>query len=149
MKTMKIGVILLLLMLAGMTIVPMVSAENASDSKYSKFSKTINEFQSPKPINGFNQSREFLDYMNAPAITQNEKDQSQRIITNAKGLAKFRDISHGPVNVGWAYPYTGKQRITTVFGSEKSDTYGLYYAHYDPESNTVLDEGFVNWKKYW
>lgn len=146
---MKIGVVLLLLMLGGMTIVPMLSAEKVSQSKFSKCSKTINEFQGPKPINGFNQSREFLDYMNAPAITQNEKDQSQRIITDAKGLAKFKDLSHGPVNVGWAYPYTGKQRITMVVGSEKSDTYGLYYAHYDPESNTVLDEGFVNWKKYW
>jgi len=149
MKTRKIGIVLLALLLAAMVMVPMVSAENVSHSKYVKSTKFIDGFQSTKSISKFNPGSEFLDYMNAPAITQNEKDQCQRLIANSKGFEKFKDISQGPTNVGWAYPYTGKQRISTVVGSEKSDTYGLYYAYVDPESDSILDEGFVNWKKYW
>jgi hypothetical protein len=108
----------------------------------------------PKPtpdkfINESHPSSDFLVFMNAPAINQSEKDQCQRLITDSKGFEKFKDISHGPVNVVWVYPYAGKQRITTVIGSETSDTYGLYYAYVDPENSSILDDGFVDWKKYW
>jgi hypothetical protein len=65
------------------------------------------------------------------------------------GFEKFKDYSHGPVTVVWAYPYTGTQRMSTVIGSEQSDVYGLYYAYYDPKSDSLVDDGFVNWKRYW
>jgi hypothetical protein len=149
MSYLKTCVVLLALMLAAMAVVPIVSAGDMSHSKYSKNPKLISEFQSTKSINKIHQSSEFLDYMNAPAITQNEKDQCQRLITDSKGFEKFKDIYQGPTNVVWAYPYSGKQRISTVVGSETSDTYGLYYAYVDPEHGSIIDEGFVNWKKYW
>lgn len=121
-------------------MVPMVNAENASSITVSKFSKSFNDSRPPG---------EFLDYMNAPATTRDQKDQCLRLITKSKGFEKFRNISQGPVSVTWAYPYTGNLIISMVVGSDTSDTYGLYSAEIDPESDCIVDEGFLDWKKYW
>ena len=121
-------------------MVPEVSAENASANTLSKFSKSVNE--SPP-------SSEFLDYMNAPAITQGEKDQCLRLLEGSKNFSKFRDISHGPVTVRWAYPYTGNLILSTVVGSETTDPCGLYSAEIDPKNDSIVFEGLLDWKKYW
>jgi hypothetical protein len=121
-------------------MVPGVSVENASAITLSKFSKSINKSQP---------TSEFLEYKKAPAITQDQKDQCLRLIMKSKGFEKYRHISHGPLNVGWAYPSTGKLRISMVVGSDTSDIYGLYYTNVDPESDSIQDEGFVDWTKYW
>ena len=119
-------------------------------SEQSSFPVSVTPKPTPdKSINKFRPSSEFLEYKNAPAITPGEKDKYERLIADSKGFEKFKDISHGPVTVVWAYPYTGRQMISTVIGSEQSDVYGLYYADYDPKNDSLVDDGFVNRKKYW
>ncbi|OPX65330.1 MULTISPECIES: hypothetical protein [unclassified Methanoregula] len=145
----KVGTILLLVMMAVMVAVPFVSAENATLSKNPKIKKIVSDLPSKKTISQLDLPKEYLEYLNAPAISPENKDQAAAICTNSTGFSKFRDLTHGQISVVWAYPYTGKQRISTVVGSSASDTYGLYYAYVNPEDGSILDEGFLNWKKYW
>jgi hypothetical protein len=127
-----------------------VILDEISPSELSSLPISVTPERTPdKSFNTTNSSSEFLAYMNAPVITRNEKDQCQRLIADSKGFKKFKDISQGPTSVTWAYPYTGKQMISTIVGTDTSDVYGLYYAHIDPKNGSVLDEGFVDWKKYW
>jgi hypothetical protein len=140
MKLRKISVVLLALLLAAMVMVPMVSAFDSSGSLQLKKTKPISEFQP---------SGKFQDYSNAPAITQEQKDLCRKLISTSKTLNKFEEVPKSTSNVMWVYPYTGTIRTTMIVGSEKSDTYGLYYSLIDPVNNSILEEGFVNWKEYW
>jgi hypothetical protein len=149
MRLRKLGAVLLLLMLAGIAVVPLACAETVTLNSLLKSKKNISELPSKKTLTELNLSKEYLDYLNAPAILQSDKDRFTQLIPNSMGFEKFKDYSHGPVTVVWAYPYTGTQRMSTVIGSEQSDVYGLYYAYYDPKSDSLVDDGFVNWKRYW
>jgi len=70
MKTLKIGVILLALLLAAMAMVPMVSAGDNTTKE--ELLKTIS-------TNHFTPSKEFTDYINAPSITENQKTNALKI----------------------------------------------------------------------
>src|SRR5271169_69302 len=114
MKTLKIGVILLALLLVGMMIVPMVSA--ADSTTKAELLKKVSAVH-------FTPSKEFTNYMNAPVITEKQKTDALTIASDSmSGITaastssitetnkKFGDYvngEHGPINVYWVYPYSG------------------------------------------
>lgn len=148
MRSMKTCVVLLALLLVGMAIVPCVSAT---------MDLTKQEVLKKVTINRFNPSKEFLEYMNAPSLTLDEKREAVKITgSSAAGLAgtqkKFGDYlnsSHGPMTILWAYPYSGDIYLSMTVGSPASDEYGLAYAIVNVDNATVLSEGFTDWHTYW
>jgi hypothetical protein len=152
----KIHVILLILLLAGMALMPMVSAT----------ANLTNEHRVKKvSASCFIPSVEFIAYIHAPSITGQQKIEVVRIasapglqgaLSSASGLSgtgkpfsHYLNGLHGPVTIHRAYPYSGNLYLSMTVGSPDSDEYGLAYAIVDRENSTVLEEGFTDWHKYW
>lgn len=93
--------------------------------------------------------REFLDYMNAPAITREQKDIVLRIAMNSEKFQVYQNESHGPITFVWAYPYSGVVHMTMTVGSEMSPEYGLVSVDVNPDCGQVDNVSFTDWRKYW
>ncbi len=94
-------------------------------------------------------SKEFLDYKNAPAITQEQKDAALKIASTSDIFKNNTKYPHGSINFVWAYPYSGTMHLSTTVNSETSQVYGQMWFDIDINSGNVLNAGFSNWRKYW
>jgi len=94
-------------------------------------------------------SREFLEYMNAPALTRQQKESAIRIALTSKKFQGYMNESHGPISFGWAYPYSGMVRLSMTAGSATSRVYGLASVDIDIDRGVLDNESFTDWKKYW
>jgi hypothetical protein len=104
----------------------------------------LNPKKLPTP---YTPSKEFLDYINAPAITQEQKDNALKIASTSDVFKQYIKYPHGPINVVWSYPYTGAIHMSTIIDSETSQVYGLLSLNID--NGMVKNAGFSNWRNYW
>ncbi|MFA4823608.1 MAG: hypothetical protein WC593_00470 [Methanoregula sp.] len=101
------------------------------------------------PSTSYLPSREFLEYVNAPAITREQKESALRIALTSKKFQSYMNESHGPISFGWAYPYSGMVRLSMTAGSATSRVYGLASVYIDIDRGVLDNESFIDWKKYW
>ena len=94
-------------------------------------------------------SREFLEYMNAPELTRQQKESALKIALTSKKFQGYMNESHGPISFGWAYPYSGMVRLSMTVGSAASPVYGLASVYIDIDREALGNESFIDWKKYW
>ena len=94
-------------------------------------------------------SKEFIEYENAPVITQDQQDLAQKIIEESAIFENYAGFAKGETTCVWAYPYTGTLHLSMVVGSLGSESYGLLWFDLDPKSGEIQKEGFSNWLKYW
>jgi len=96
----------------------------------------------------YTSSKEFIDYINAPVITQEQKDFAQKTIEASDVFKKYASFERGEATYMWAYPYTKTIHASMVVGSPMSNTYGLLWFDID-NRGVIQNNGFSNWIKYW
>lgn len=129
----RIGIMLAVFLLVGLLVVQQQAT-------------ALNSEKAPVP---YTPSKEFLDYKNAPAITQEQKDNALKIASTSEIFKNNIKYPHGPINFVWAYPYSHTIHISTTINSENSQVYGQMWLDIDIDGGNVRNAGFSDWKKYW
>jgi hypothetical protein len=129
----KIGFILATFLLIGMIVVL----------------QPVSALKTDKGFIQYTPSKEFIDYINAPVITPDQKDVAQKIVEGSAIFQEYASSPRGETTCVWAYPYTRTLHLSAVVGSPGSDSYGLIWFDVDPRSGAIQKEGFSNWMKYW
>jgi hypothetical protein len=94
-------------------------------------------------------SREFLEYVNAPVLTREQKESVLMIALRSKKFQGYMNESHGPISFGWTYPYSGMVHLSMTAGSATSRIHGLASVDIDIDREVLDNESFTDWKKYW
>ena len=129
----KIGIILATFLLIGMIVMLQPVLALKSDKV---------------PIQ-YTPSKEFIDYKNAPVITQDQQDYAQKIVEGSDTFKKYASFPRRQATCVWAYPYSGTLHLSMVVVTPTSDLYGLLWFDINPDSGAIQNKGFSNWIKYW
>lgn len=83
-------------------------------------------------------SKEYLDYANAPKLTQEQKDEALKIASKSPVYKQYIQYPHGQFTFTWSYPYTGKILLYT--GINSTEYNGLLMIEVD--NDNVTSAGF-------
>ena len=109
----------------------------------------VSALKTDKVLIQYTPSKEFIDYINATAITSDQKEEAEKIIDGSAISKQYASLPKGETTCVWVYPYSGTLHLSTVMGSPESGSYGLLWFDVDPRSGATEKEGFSNWLKYW
>ena len=107
--------------------------------------------------------KDFIDYVNAPPLTRNQKTEALKIASDSKTNSSFSTLNettdekfgdylssqHGQITIMWAYPYNGDVYLSMRVGLPTSNVYSLAYATVNVENGSVISEGFGDLHNYW
>ena len=105
--------------------------------------------KTPVSYTHYTPSKEYIDYINAPVITPEQKVLVQNALETTDVFKKYADVPRKEPTYAWAYPYSGKIYVSTIIGSSSSEVYGLLWSDIDAHTGKIQDYGFSNWNKYW
>jgi hypothetical protein len=99
---------------------------------------------SPNKVPGnYTLSKEFLNWSNAPAITQEQKDNALKIASKTTVYKEYIKYPHSSFTYDWSYPYTGAIHLETIINSSQYN--GILY--FTINNSTVSNDGFNNMKE--